>query len=133
MLKEITQYIEDNTSWVIGTDLYAGFRPEGSAVRCLVVLDNTGGRANYYLRDAGDKLVQVVSRSNDYFQAKEDLTEIHDLLHGASGITLPVVDGGDEYLANTIEALNLPQSIGQNDKGEWEFSVNFIFRYQKTS
>jgi Bacteriophage minor capsid protein len=130
MLKEITQYIENETDWQVGEDLFAGFRSKDAPVRCLTVLDNSGGQAHYSLPDAGDKLIQIVSKSDDYFEARSDLQFIHDLLHGSSGVTLPQISGGTIYLINVIEAVNLPQGIGKNENGEFEFSVNFIFRYQ---
>jgi len=43
-------------------------------------------------------------------------------LHKREGINL-----GDIGV-NVIEAVGLPENIGQDEKGRWEFSTNYVFR-----
>jgi len=128
MLKEICQYIEDNTSFIIGTDLFAGHRPSNAPEECIVILEDAGGGTNFLLPDKVDKAVQVLSRAKTFFTARDNIYTIYELLHGKSWIELPVVVAGNEYIAMTIEAITVPQSIGQDERGLYEFSVNFIFR-----
>lgn len=131
MIKEITKHIADNTSFTLDTDLFCGFRPPNSPDTCLVVLQNAPGEVSFYLPDKVAKRIQVISRAPDYHTAEANIMPVFSLLHGKTGITLPVVDEGDSYYADTIEAIASPQSIGQDEKGLWEFSCNFIFRIHK--
>ena len=130
MIKAIAQYIDNNTSFTIGTDLYVGFRPADAAGDCVAVLETTGGIPDYDLTDFVQKPVQVVSRAADYHTARANIQTIYDLLHGMAGVTLPVVVTGDEYYVDTAEAVASPYFIGQDDTGQFEFSANFIFRIQ---
>jgi len=128
MLKEITTYIANNTDFVIGTDLFAGHRPSNAPEECIVILENAGGATNFLLTDKVDKAVQILSRAKTYFTARDNIYTVYNLLHGKSWIELPEVVSGVEYIAMTIEAITIPQSIGQDERGLYEFSVNFIFR-----
>lgn len=129
MIKAIAQYIENETDFTIGTDLWPGFIPasdEGDGI----ALIESGGVPNFYLTDAKAKAVQVISRASDYQTARDNAQTIFELLHGAAGITLPVVDAGEAYYVNTIEAISDPQSLGQDEKGLFIISTNYIFRMQ---
>lgn len=130
MIKEIAQYIEDNTDFVIGTTLQVGHRIPKAPDECVAVLENTGGKPEFSIPDSVEKAIQILTRAKTYFTARSNAYIVYDLFHGKSGITLPVVAGGEEYLVNVIEAMNVPQSIGQDEKGLWEFSTNFILRIQ---
>jgi len=128
MIKEIAQYIENETGFTIGTDLFVGHRLSTSPDECIVVLENAGGKPDFDLPDKVEKAIQIISRAATYFTARENAYTVYDLLHGKSGITLPIVVGSDEFVAMVIEGMNVPQTIGQDDKSLWEFSTNFIFR-----
>lgn len=130
MIKEISKYIENNTGFVIGTDLFTGHRPANAQNECVVILEGAGGKPEFSIPDSVEKAIQILTRAKSYFTARADSYTIYNLLHGKSGITLPVVTSGEEYLVNVIEAMNVPQPIGQDAKGLWEFSTNFIFRIQ---
>lgn len=129
MIREIAQYIEDNTDFTIGTTLQVGHRTPEAPDECVAVLENAGGKPEFSIPDSVEKAVQILARAETYLTARNNAYIIYDLLHGKSGITLPVVEGG-EYLANVIEAMSVPQPIGQDEKGLWEFSVNFVLRIQ---
>ncbi len=129
MLKQITTYVANNTSYVIGTDLFAGTRPDTAPDKCVTILETGGGAPVFDLPDYLDKMVQVLTRGKSYFEGQELAQEIYDLLHGKAGITTPTVDE-ETYYINAIEALMSPQSIGQDEKGRFEFSTNFVFRIQ---
>ena len=84
---------------------------------------------NFDLPDYVGKMIQVISRAKTYFDARDDAREIFNVLHGMAGWTLSAVSPATQnYEAMTIEALADPQSIGQDKKGRYEFSVNYIFR-----
>lgn len=133
MLKEIAKFIENNTSFVIGTDLFEGQRLQDAPIRCQVVLE-TGGAGLYFdLPDRVDKMIQIISRAKSYFVARADAWEIFDALHtgayGSAGHTLAAVAPAiQDYEAMTIEAVSDPQYIGQDEKSRYEFSCNYIWR-----
>ena len=130
MLKELCVYLQTNTSFIIDTNLFAGFVPPEITADCLVIIES-GGKPNFYLPDAPQKAIQVLSRASDYFVARANAQVIYDLLHGAAGITLSSVAGGKEYYINTIEAISEPQSVGQDERGLFNISTNYILRIQE--
>lgn len=130
MIKELTTYIAAETDFVLDTDLYAGFRPAQAPNRCVVLLEPVGGTVNSYFPDAGEKIVQVLSRAKSYWDARADIYTVFDLLKSKAQLNLPDV-GGTTYKAEFIEAQNFPQSLQQDENGLWEFSVNFIVRIRE--
>jgi len=129
MIKAIAQYIENETDFTIGTDLWVGFIPSSETGDCVALIES-GGVPNFYLKDAKAKAVQVISRAADYQMARSNAQTIFDLLHGAAGISLPEVVEGELYYANTITAISDPQSLGQDEKGLFIISTNYFFRVQ---
>lgn len=130
MIKEITTYIANNTSLILETDLFGGYRPDSSPDQCVTVLETGGGSVNSYFPDGGEKLIQILSRAKSYWNARIDAYIVHDLLKSKAQITLPVVNVV-VYKAEFIEAIHFPQSVGQDERGLWEFSQNFIFRIRE--
>jgi len=131
MIKEFTQYIENNSSFVIDTNIFAGFRPADAPDRCLAVLEPTGGAVNSYFPDAGEKVMQILSRAVSYWDARADIYTVFDLLKSKAQITLPIIVSDTIYKAEFIEAQNFPQSLQQDEEGRWEFSVNFAIRIRQ--
>lgn len=132
MIKELTTYIANGvTGMVIDTNLFAGFRPAEAPSRCVAILEPTGGAVDSYLPDAGDKGVEVLSRAESYWDAREDIYKVFDFLKSKSQVTLPVVVEGTTYIAQFIEANSFPQSLQQDEEGRWEFSVNFTVRIKQ--
>ncbi len=129
MIKEITQYIENNTDLEIGKDLFAGFTPSTAQDEAVVIIE-TGGATEHELPDYIEKTIQVLSRDTTYWTARKNALLVYDLLHGSAGITLPVVDS-KEYYMNIAQAITAPQSLGQDAKGLWQISTNYILRIQE--
>ena len=129
MIKEIAKFIESKTSFVIGTDLFVGHRLQDSPDRCQTILESGGSALYFDLPDRADKMIQVISRAETYFTARGDAKTIFNVLHGTAGWTLSAVAPAvQDYEAQTIEAVADPQYIGQDEKGRFEFSTNFIFK-----
>jgi hypothetical protein len=131
MIKELTKYIENNTSFVIDEDLFAGFRPVDSQDRCVAVLEPTGGMVNSYFPDSGDKMIQILSRAQSYWDARDDIYTVFDLLKSKAQVTFPTLISDTTYKAEFIEAQQFPQSVGQDEEGRWEFSANLLIRIRK--
>jgi hypothetical protein len=129
MLKQITKYIENQTTGlVIQTNLFAAFAPS-TATDDVVIIRESGGAPNFYLTDQVEKAIQVLSRAVDYWTAAANAKKVYDCLHGIAGVTLPTVDGV-AYYVNTSEAITAPQGLGQDEKGLFNISTNYIIRIQ---
>lgn len=131
MIKEIATYIDQNTALTLESTLFAGFRPDHAPDTCVVVLETGGGSVNSYFPDAGEKLIQILSRAKSYWDARSNSMIVHDFLKSKAQVTLPVISGNPTYKAEFIEAQEFPQSLDQDDRGLWEFSQNFIFRIRE--
>lgn len=127
MLKQITQYVKNTaTGFTLGTNLFAAFAPS-TAQNDIVVIRETGGAPNFYLTDQMEKTIQVLSRASDYWVASANAKKVYAVLHGIAGITLPVIDA-EAYYILTAEAITAPQSLGQDEKGLFNISTNYIVR-----
>ena len=75
-----------------------------------------------------------MSRAADYQTARADSWKIFDAIDGTAGWRIAaLVSGGQAYEAQTIEAQAVPQWIGQDEKGNHEFSANYVFRMKKAN
>jgi hypothetical protein len=132
MIKEITTHIQENTvGFTIGVNLFAGYVPSTITGDHVVVIE-TGGAVKPELEDYMDKTVQVLSVASDYQTARDNALKVYELLHSEAGITLPIVVIGKEFYANTISAISSPQSLGQDSKGRFIISTNYILRIQNS-
>ena len=137
MIKEVTQFIATKATLTVGTDIFAGHRPQDAADACDVVLESAGGMVYFDLPERADITIQVLSRALTYMTARARAWAIYDAIFrdytdtGSAGWTLPIVTVGEEYEAMVIEPLAIPQWIGQDDKLRHEFSTNYIFRIKK--
>jgi hypothetical protein len=133
MFREICKFIEDRTGFKPPM-LQIGHRAQGAPVRCVLVQETGGGETNFYCPDMANVLIQVISRAKTYFEARDDIYTVYETLHGTSGWNMPNFTGtGPDYLAMTVEALAVPQYLGEGENREHEFSVNFIFRMEQGS
>jgi hypothetical protein len=134
MFQEIVTFIEGKTPFVLGTTLQAGHRLATAPDRCVLIAESGGGATVPELPDRADFLIQALSRAKTYFDARADAWTVYTALHGTAGWNMPILSGsGDDYIAWTVEALAIPQYIGQDVDGRFEFSVNFIFRMAQAS
>jgi hypothetical protein len=124
MIRAFTRYIEDNTALVIGTDLYAGFRPHEAPDACDVVLDRVP-RAPVWNRESRFRIsIQVLSRDTSYFTAETRAHTITTLFNGKTGLILYDETGAPQYRLDTCLARG-PASIGQDEQRRHEFTTNF--------
>ncbi len=134
MLKELTIYIENNTDFVLDTDLFAGEAPAEVETQCIVVEESDPGIRNAHpeLKDEGQTPYRILSRAKvggGYFDARDNAMIVFNLLHGKTQIELPVVESGPTYLVN-IEC-NDPYSIGPDDKDRKRLVVYLIVTRQE--
>jgi hypothetical protein len=136
MFQEIVTFIAGQTGFVIGSTLQAGHRLATAPDRCVLIAESGGGATVPELPDRADFLIQALSRAKTYFEARDDAWTVYtELTKGwAAGWNMPILTGsGDDYIAWTVDALAIPQYIGQDVDGRFEFSVNFIFRMAQAS
>ena len=128
MLKSLAKYIENQTTLVIGTTLFAGFIPSEVTGPAVVMME-TGGPPHKMLTDRINPTVMFRSRAVSYWDSRELIFIVWELLRDPRfNVTLPIVDSGGVYMVNAFDNLQMPSSIGQDANGQHEFSTNFIVR-----
>lgn len=130
MIDEIVKYIGDNTSLVAGTNLFPGHFVDANPDRCSIAQEIDPSALDGFLADRVDKAITIQSRALTYFNARDDATEIYDLLHTKWGVTLDGVTSGVEFWCEIIEAQTAPQFAGQDEKARFYFSFTVVFKIQ---
>jgi hypothetical protein len=133
VLKELSTFIVSKVAGLtIGANIQVGFRAQDAPVRCHTFLESGGALPAFELPDRIDYMLQVVSRAADYVTARADAWAIFDALNGTAGWKIAAVAPSTQvYEAQVIEALAAPQYIGQDAKGAFEMSTNYLFRMKK--
>ena len=131
MFKEIVTKISGLTGLAIGSRIQYGHSLQAAPVR-IVLIQETGGEANFYCPDMVNVTIQVLCRAAKYEEARADAYTVFEAIHGTSGWELPRLDGasGEDYLAMTIEALAAPQYLGEDDNRRHLFSTNYVWRME---
>ena len=136
-IREIAQWTEDNSAWVIGTTMFVGHLPLKTETgitppnRCLTLLENTPGAVEGQLPDRKDKMIQYRNRSKSYSQAKADADALFDLMHGTHGWNLPELTPGVKLLAMTVDAMGTPAPVeNPNEEGFFVFSANYLWKIE---
>lgn len=139
-LREIAKWIENNTAWEIGVNMFVGHLPlktEAGTVppaHCITLLENSPGPVEGQLPDRKDKMVQIRCRAKKYSEADIDAQALFDLMHGTHGWNLPVLTPGRVYLAMTVDAMGTPAPIENPDeKGRTVFSTNYMWKIEDGS
>lgn len=134
MFKEICIFIQAQTSFGVPY-IQTGHRAQSAPDRCALISEAGGGETFPDLPDMADPIIQIVTRAKTYFEARADAMVFYNALHGEAGWNLPHAGGGSgpDYLAMTIDAIAVPQYIGQDSNGRFEFSTNYIFRMEEAS
>ncbi len=146
-------------TWTRGTNLFAGHVPVKNAlgvaipIRYLAVLETAGGAVlsnvggvitatppsapadtDTYWPKYIEKAVQLLNRAKSYFVAHDDAEELYEALHNTAGWNLPVVAGGPNYLAITIDAYGPPAPIeNPGASGRYIFSTNYTWKIEEAS
>ena len=131
MIRELATYIAAQVPLVLGTTLHVGYFPDDAPDDCSMVRHGGGDvkhRSASYSRE--DPLAQVITRAEVQSVALAAARAIFDALRHKTNITLPQVDGGTIYHVYTIDA-GLPQSIGRDELGRFEYSATFQMRLEE--
>jgi len=101
VIKELVTYIGNNTSFTVGTNLFAISVDTDVADDCIVVGEQAPGVAHGVLTDYRQIPLVAYSRAaNSRFTARDNAYTVFNLLHGLMQVNLPVVSGGDTYRCN---------------------------------
>lgn len=143
MIKEIATFIVNlglGPPWVRDMSCFVGHVPlEGKAnmqvpVRYLVVLETVPGATLGEWPDYSEKIIQLLNREKSYFAARDDAMALYAALHGSSGLQLPIVDGGPQYLACVVDANGTPYPIANpGADGFYIFSTNYVWKIEEAS
>jgi hypothetical protein len=73
--------------------------------------------------------VTILVEDDSNMDCRSRIYEIFDLLLDGKGITLPAVETGDDDIrAEVIEAVSLPQLVGETERGRFSYSFNVVIR-----
>lgn len=130
MFREICLFIKSRTG--LGEPyIQEGHRLTTAPPRCGLISEAGGGEVFGDLPDMADVVIMIITRGMTYFEAHDDAWVFYTALHGEAGWDMPVIGSGPAWLAMTIDAISPPQYIGQDVKGRFEFSTNYIFRMEQ--
>ena len=115
MIKELCNYIAANTSYVVGTTLFAVSVDSDEIDVCVVIGEPAPCLANGILTDLRQIPLVAYSRAKTRFTARDNAYTVFDLLHGLMQVNLPAISGGDIYRCN-IEC-RTPYYIGLDESG----------------
>lgn len=122
MLKELVTHIKNLTGYTIGSDLLAGRSTTAGAETALIVEELTPGIASTLRTDERFLTFRIVSRSRDYFTARDRAYTTHGVLHGKWHVLFPVVTSG-ELWEGSLDCTT-PYHIGQDERGLEMFCFN---------
>ncbi len=101
MIKETTGYIDTNTSFTEGTDLFALAVDSDDIDECIVVAEPTPGLADGILDGLRQVPLVVYARAETRFTARDNSYTVFNLLHRKMQISLPIVEG-PIYVCNFV-------------------------------
>ena len=100
MIKEICTYVATNTSFTIGTDLFALGTDPDEVDECIIVSESAPGLANALLTDLRFIPLIVYSRAATRFTARDNAYTVFNLLHGTQQVSLAAIGSGPVYVCN---------------------------------
>ena len=114
--REILDYIEANTSFVIGTDMFQGRILDTNTNG--VVISHDGGIENESLMN--EQPIHFASHYDDYDTANDKLVILYNLLVFSNGLTL-----ASEYVFN-ITPLKLVGFVAVTEQNKYIFSFSVV-------
>lgn len=127
MRKEICTYIANNSSFVIGTDLYSNFWDDAAPDTAVLVRGPSGPEG--FDTNIHRATLQVVSRSKSQETAETNAITVYDIFHGRCALDMPVVVSGTTYEILTAEAVATPYPLGQDRERRHQFDFNIHINY----
>jgi hypothetical protein len=134
MIESIALFAENATDLVLGTNLFAGYRPPDAQDDCVAILERVPAMDNPMTPGFLQKPIQILGRATDYYSARALTMLVYNVFFGrdVAGSDLPIVVSGDILWRLLIATGTEPAYIGKDDNGRYEFSSNLILRLQET-
>lgn len=115
MIKELCTYIADNTSFTLGSTLFAISVDSDNIDRCVVVAETGAGLVNGLLTDLRQVPLTAYTRATTRFAARDDAYTVFDLLHGTQQVSLTAIGSGPVYVCNF--ECRTPYYLGLDESG----------------
>uniref|UniRef100_A0A6M3M5J1 Tail protein n=1 Tax=viral metagenome TaxID=1070528 RepID=A0A6M3M5J1_9ZZZZ len=115
MIKEFVEYIEDNTDFTVGTDLFAISVDSDQIDECVVVREDSPGLVHGTMTDYRQLPLRAYARATTRFTARDNAYTVFDLLHGKMQFDLPIIDDGYTYTCNC--ECRSPYYMGLDESG----------------
>ncbi len=115
MIKEFVTYIGNNTSFTLGTDLFAISIDSDLIDECVVIKEDSPGLVHGILLDYRQIPLRAYARATTRFTARDNAYTVFDLLHGRMQFDLPVIDDGYTYTCNC--ECRTPYYLGLDESG----------------
>jgi hypothetical protein len=127
IIDDVYTYLDAQlTTLTGGVNLFKSRQSDNPANQ--TVIYNTGGlEPDRYLPTA-DPTFQIIVRNTDYSAGEALVASIVGKLHQKENLRLVVTTGIYFYY---IMLLNEPSHIGRNEKGQHEWSINFVCRTRR--
>lgn len=119
---DFATYLADQGVGTLGTDIFASHQPDIAS--CVTVIDTGGLEPDRYLPHA-NVTFQVIVRDVDYATAVTKAETIVSTLNDNNNVTV----GSDHHYF--IFLMTEPTSIGRDEKGREEISINFVTRHRR--
>lgn len=120
-IEDLVDYVEDNTTLVIDTDLFIGADQPDTPYKCVLITEFAGGGEDW----SGHKTkpVQVLAKDLTYLTAQALAETVYALFQNMAGFS-------ETALSDVLfcEVLNVPFPVGRDGRGCYIFSSNFLFR-----
>ena len=100
MIKELCNYIDDNTSFTVGTNLFAISIDSDLIDECIVVKEPNPGLADGTLEGKRNVPLVAYSRAVTRFTARDNAYDVFDHLHGGMQRDLAAIGSGNAYVCN---------------------------------
>jgi len=111
--KELLDYVESETTLIVGTDLFWGIYPLEDRVG--VLLSDLGGTHND--TDMGTIQILINAKYQDYQTTMTKIELVYNLLAYSNGFTLT------SYTVFNSVPVSMPQFLGKDDTGLLMFSA----------
>ena len=115
MIKELCNYIATNTSFIVGTTLFALAVDSDKIDECVVIAEPAPGLVNGILTDLRQIPLVAYARAVTRFTARDNAYTVFDLLHGTQQISLTAISSGAIYVCNF--ECRTPYYIGLDESG----------------
>lgn len=120
LIDDLATYLQTNSIGTVGTDIFKSYMPDTDNGTVIGVYDTGGPAPDVDLTDLKTPTFQIVVKSDTYSAGRSKLESIRELLHGVIETQV-----GSTYFLN-IFAQSEGGHIGRNERGQDEFSINFV-------